>query len=363
MARDAGGNVHGYQFKEIQNPKKVVKKIFDNMKQLDESGADFKTFVVDTKGTLADHLALPYTTTPHGRLWEHQRPVHNSRRGRGADHPTQRYVHAGGNTLIATTPVARWTWGRDNQAADKVAACLHELLTAYTVLARHRLASDVPNVSLSVHEAGKSNSYLFQGNFELDATSRSVDIAHQIADQVKNSLRPGTIGAVYAYAKSTGMMPGGNDALHGGELFRLGASAFVDYVSTDLVTFSDLWMPYDLKGRAQPAVHAANAPRLAAALRDLAEALGSETDPDDPTYFGKPTETGIDNYFDDGIASDVWSRFEIPYVSWTLHRIGPGCPPAHGRSTLHELGEPSHSEPPTDTEIMAPTWSGAMAPA
>ena len=58
MARDAGGNVHGYQFKEIQNPKKVVKKIFDNMKQLDESGADFKTFVVDTKGTLADHLAL-----------------------------------------------------------------------------------------------------------------------------------------------------------------------------------------------------------------------------------------------------------------------------------------------------------------
>ncbi|MDF6042558.1 hypothetical protein LRD69_10380 [Streptomyces sp. JH14] len=42
-ARDADGNVHGYQFKEIQNPKKVVTKIFDNMKQLDESGADFRT--------------------------------------------------------------------------------------------------------------------------------------------------------------------------------------------------------------------------------------------------------------------------------------------------------------------------------
>ncbi|WP_432015078.1 hypothetical protein [Streptomyces cucumeris] len=58
MAYDANGNVHGYQFKEIQNPKKVVKKIFDNMKQLEYSGADFKTFVVDTKGTLADHLTL-----------------------------------------------------------------------------------------------------------------------------------------------------------------------------------------------------------------------------------------------------------------------------------------------------------------
>ncbi|MBC9716051.1 hypothetical protein H9Y04_26260 [Streptomyces sp. TRM66268-LWL] len=54
MARDADGNVHGYQFKDVQNPKKVVSKIFSNLKQLDESGADFKTFVVDTKGTLAD---------------------------------------------------------------------------------------------------------------------------------------------------------------------------------------------------------------------------------------------------------------------------------------------------------------------
>ncbi|WP_202546291.1 hypothetical protein [Streptomyces sp. SID2119] len=58
MARDGNGNIHGYQFKDIQNPKKVVGKIFANMKQLDKSGADFKTFVIDTRGTLADHVAL-----------------------------------------------------------------------------------------------------------------------------------------------------------------------------------------------------------------------------------------------------------------------------------------------------------------
>ncbi|MEW2067460.1 hypothetical protein [Streptomyces sp. NPDC007346] len=58
MARDSSGNIHGYQFKDIQNPKKVVGKIFANMKQLDKSGADFKTFVIDTKGTLADHVSL-----------------------------------------------------------------------------------------------------------------------------------------------------------------------------------------------------------------------------------------------------------------------------------------------------------------
>ncbi|TRV81413.1 hypothetical protein FKN01_02815 [Streptomyces sp. 130] len=58
MARDTEGRIHGYQFKNIENPKKVVKKAFDSMKQLEHSGADFRTFVVDTKGTLADHAAL-----------------------------------------------------------------------------------------------------------------------------------------------------------------------------------------------------------------------------------------------------------------------------------------------------------------
>ncbi|MEV5594053.1 hypothetical protein [Streptomyces sp. NPDC052496] len=58
MARDADGNVHGYQFKEVKNPKRLIKKIFDNLKQLDESGADFRTFVIDTKGTIAEHEAM-----------------------------------------------------------------------------------------------------------------------------------------------------------------------------------------------------------------------------------------------------------------------------------------------------------------
>jgi hypothetical protein len=59
-------------------------------------------------------------------------------------------------------------------------------------------------------------------------------------------------------------------------------------------------------------VYAATAPRLSAVLRDLSEALGSETDPDDPSYFAKPTGTGAENYFDaDGTASDVWGSFEV----------------------------------------------------
>ncbi|MET9922674.1 hypothetical protein ABZZ04_37280 [Streptomyces sp. NPDC006435] len=216
--------------------------------------------------------------------------------------------------VIAGTPVARWTWGHDGQVGDKTITCLDALLAAYSVLAEHRLVVGDTNAFVSVHEAGKSNSYLFRGELEIGATSPPAGSAQRLAIQIEAALRPGRIGSVSAHIKSGGLIFRGGDDVREGGLFLLGASTLLDYVSVSLVTFSDAWMPCDLKGRAQPAVHAANAPRLATALRELADALGSETDPGDPTYFGEPTETGIDNCFDrDGVASDVWGSFEIPY--------------------------------------------------
>lgn len=217
--------------------------------------------------------------------------------------------------MIATTPVARWTWGRENaQPEDVITACLRELFNACTVLARHELVVGIPNFSLTIHEAGKSNSHLFQGGLEFKNASLSPDLAQQLADQTKAALGPGEIGSVYATAKSLSVLVNGDGRSQEEGVFLLGASAVLDYVSTDVVTFSDAWMPYDLKGRAQPAIHSANAPRLSAALQDLSEALHAEIDPDDPTHFGKPTDFGVENYLDgDGVASDVWSSFEVPY--------------------------------------------------
>ncbi|MGY4903777.1 hypothetical protein ACWD67_17065, partial [Streptomyces sp. 900116325] len=57
MARDADGKVYGYQFKDVLNPKKVANKMWQNIGQLADSGADVKVFVVDTKGSVADMLA------------------------------------------------------------------------------------------------------------------------------------------------------------------------------------------------------------------------------------------------------------------------------------------------------------------
>ncbi|MEV5602867.1 hypothetical protein AB0L33_15630 [Streptomyces sp. NPDC052299] len=214
--------------------------------------------------------------------------------------------------MITSTPVARWTWGRDSRPGNEIAACFHDLTTAWAVLIEHQLVSENPHISLFVSESGRSNSYLFKESFELD-TLRS-DTGQNLTKQVKESLRPGEVGSAYASLKCTGVIIDGVHEIREENLFLIGSSAFLDYVSTELATFSDAWMPYDLKGRAQPNVHAANAGRLSAALQSLSEGLSSETDPDDPTYFGRPTETGVENFLrEDGKPTDVWSSFEIPY--------------------------------------------------
>ncbi|MDT0571705.1 hypothetical protein RM704_30305 [Streptomyces sp. DSM 3412] len=217
--------------------------------------------------------------------------------------------------MIASTPVARWTWGRDTDGGSDVVECLRALLGAHAVLARHRLAVGPPTVHVSVHEAGGSANRLYEGDLPLGEVRSADDEIRTLAARIEGELRPGEIGAVYADIVCRGVVriPGTGGESHEERLFVLGASAFLDYVTTDLRTFSDAWMPYDLEGRPQADAHAANYPRLAAALRDLSEALEAEIDPDDPTYFGRPTETGVDNFFEpDGSPSDVWSRFEIP---------------------------------------------------
>jgi hypothetical protein len=78
-------------------------------------------------------------------------------------------------------------------------------------------------------------------------------------------------------------------------------------VSVD--TYSDVWLPYSLKGEPQPELAAANAPRLAAALERLAEKLGTQVDPGEPTKYAEPVADGLSNHRDeDGavIATTDW---------------------------------------------------------
>jgi hypothetical protein len=200
-----------------------------------------------------------------------------------------------------------WLWGRDEPAArpDPVECGVRDAVAAYEVLAVHGFAAPEAGLRVSVVAAGASRGLLWDGRLALPAPACSA--ATRLAERVRRELRDGQIGSVEA-AVPAGSAPGGTP-LH------LGVSVhpFAEYVTAQLTTHSDIWLPYDLRGRPQPEVYAANGPRLTAVLGELAEVLGSETDPDDPTHFARPTETGAENFFTaDGRASDVWRSFEVP---------------------------------------------------
>ncbi|GHA09806.1 hypothetical protein ACFOOM_31530 [Streptomyces echinoruber] len=227
--------------------------------------------------------------------------------------------------MIASTPVAGWTWGRDDERKDALASGLRDALIALESLGRHRLAVGEVRMRVSVTEAGRPESRLFDGEFPLSVDQGLVSVvAEELIGRVREHLRPGTVGSVDTYSSCSGIVKADGTDERQDDLFQLGSSAFAGFVTVNLTTSSDAWLPYDLKGRAQPIIYRANAPRLAAALQELAEVLHSETEPDDPTYFARPTEDGAENLTNaDGSVPDLWRGREIPYRNRVFRSVPP----------------------------------------
>ncbi|MGY1580043.1 hypothetical protein [Streptomyces sp. MN13] len=175
---------------------------------------------------------------------------------------------------------------------------------------------------VSVRESGTADGRLYQGEFQLGGFSDVDEMVQELVTRIETEIRPGKMSGVQARMSCSGVVldPSGETSVEA--LFRLSSSAYgmltealdrTVYNTVALETCSDAWMPYDLMGRPQPRVHALNAPRLEAALLDLSEALDADTEPDDPTSFAQPTETGLNNHFNpDGSAWNVWESFEMP---------------------------------------------------
>ncbi|MDH6227250.1 hypothetical protein [Streptomyces sp. MJP52] len=64
-------------------------------------------------------------------------------------------------------------------------------------------------------------------------------------------------------------------------------------LAAEVAVFHDIWGYCDFKGVPHPEVQERNAPRLAAALRELDALLGVPARPGDPTYFGHAEGHGL----------------------------------------------------------------------
>ncbi|MFC7843739.1 hypothetical protein [Streptomyces sp. NPDC057382] len=80
-------------------------------------------------------------------------------------------------------------------------------------------------------------------------------------------------------------------------------------LSAEISVFHDVWGPFDFRGEPHPGVHQRNAPRLAAALRDLEVLLGVPPEPGEATNFGKAVGYGVDEpVVMDGRGPDLTDR-------------------------------------------------------
>ncbi|MFH8338733.1 hypothetical protein [Streptomyces sp. AM6-12] len=64
-------------------------------------------------------------------------------------------------------------------------------------------------------------------------------------------------------------------------------------LSADVAVHHDIWGPFDFRGTPHPEVCQQNAPRLAAALKDLDGLLGVSAEPGQPTCFGRAEGYGV----------------------------------------------------------------------
>ena len=133
-----------------------------------------------------------------------------------------------------------------------------------------------------------------------------------IVDNIARIASPQLLQDIHAHAASQGApgaQPSRCEVAGDGVLLTPGGSESGRLVGVTLVddgvgatvtvnTYSTAWMRFAPDGAEQPELADLNSPRLALALARLADALGSEVDPQPPTIFAIPTDTGLDNHRD-----------------------------------------------------------------
>ncbi|MDN5385694.1 MULTISPECIES: hypothetical protein [Streptomyces] len=96
---------------------------------------------------------------------------------------------------------------------------------------------------------------------------------------------------------------------HEDRLVELTVSSEPLGLSADVSVHHDIWGPFDFRGTPHPDVQRQNAPRLAAALKELDELLGVAAEPGEPTYFGRAEGHGVaEPEVSDGRGPDLTDR-------------------------------------------------------
>ncbi|MFD8577641.1 hypothetical protein ACR3S4_23040 [Streptomyces sp. CH8.1] len=193
-----------------------------------------------------------------------------------------------------------WTWMLDDMPGPELEFALTTAARMSVVLAKHELL-ELNSVEWHWSHIGREGAA---------GHSRLAVHASSLADPAL----PDRIRAVHPQARigsfsvlGTGTWFDADGARH--KEYRLVELLLVPDETdlwVELSVHHDVWGRCSFRGEPQPIIHANNAPRLAAALRELEQVLGAAAEPGEPTYYGRAVGHGLgDPDIIDGLGPDV----------------------------------------------------------
>ncbi|MGK5629287.1 hypothetical protein [Streptomyces sp. URMC 123] len=231
--------------------------------------------------------------------------------------------------MITSIPIGSWSWDIHSRSpwAEALQRCVETSLVIYGLLDDLGCVSGAPEGLAVVQSTDPSNDLLFsRGHVPVipGIPQGGPDVVRLLRDSTEETAGC-SVGLVSFWLACPGKWTDAGTEINADRFLEIDLAAWSE--STDSVTlhtYSDAWLTHNLRGRKQPEVHAANAPRLSAALRAISEFIGAEPYPGDPTCFATPTTDGFEALPDEEPELlDSWEMFEVPYRLTKLELAAP----------------------------------------
>ncbi|MFI7358098.1 hypothetical protein ACIBTP_29780 [Streptomyces avidinii] len=180
-----------------------------------------------------------------------------------------------------------WTWILDDMPGPVLEFALTTAARMSAVLAKHEL--------LELHSLEWAWSHADRGGLGGDSrlsVSASSLAGPAFPDRLRACHPQAQIGSITLLGTGSWFDAGGERHKE----YRLMEVLLVPdetEIWVELSVHHDVWGQCDFRGRPQPLIHAHNAPRLAAALREIDQVLGVAAEPGEVTFYGRAEGYGL----------------------------------------------------------------------
>lgn len=213
--------------------------------------------------------------------------------------------------LRAPERVGAWRWDLEDRAEPGLVSALRTAARMSDVLRKHGLMHAAERLRWGWFAEGVGGLGITTELSLFNSSLDDEDLPRRVLGCRPEAFPTAEILGIFVLGRGSYLDAAGRERSEDG-LVELIVHPVDDGLSATLGVYHDIWDDYDFSGRPHPEVHERNAPRFAAALRDIDELLGVPADAEDSTYFGMAEGRGLERTdpddLVDGLALDRSDR-------------------------------------------------------